>query len=59
MCEPSRYYIYTRHTGSRNATWAEFAQNPILLYLLAIMGVVCFTNRTLLYEFALDMLGWW
>jgi len=51
------YYIYTRVTGSNRATWGEMAQNPIALTLAAVIGVACFVNRKLLWEFGWDMAG--
>mmetsp|Transcript_46373 Transcript_46373/g.107102 ORF Transcript_46373/g.107102 Transcript_46373/m.107102 type:complete len:306 (+) Transcript_46373:92-1009(+) len=51
------YYIYTRVTGGNRATWREMAQNPIALTLAAVLGVACFVNRKLLWEFGWDLLG--
>eukprot|EP00437_Effrenium_voratum_P043338 CAMPEP_0181472230 /NCGR_PEP_ID=MMETSP1110-20121109/39491_1 /TAXON_ID=174948 /ORGANISM="Symbiodinium sp., Strain CCMP421" /LENGTH=285 /DNA_ID=CAMNT_0023597289 /DNA_START=22 /DNA_END=876 /DNA_ORIENTATION=+ len=39
-------YIYTRMTGSKNATWGEMMQNPMFLTMAAVLGVACFVNRT-------------
>jgi len=51
------YYIYTRVTGGNRATWGEMAQNPIALTLAAVIGVACFVNRKLLWEFGWDVVG--
>jgi len=51
------YYIYTRVTGGNKATWGEMAQNPIALTLAAIIGVACFVNRKLLWEFGWDLVS--
>merc|ERR1712232_1060346 len=49
------YYIYTRVTGGNSSTWAEVMRNPIALTMAAIIGVACFVNRTLLWEFFWDL----
>lgn len=49
------YYIYTRVTGGNKASWSEMAQNPVALTLAAVLGVACFLNRTLLWEFGSDL----
>jgi len=49
------YYIYTRVTGGNKASWSEMAQNPIALMLAAVLGVACFLNRSLLWEFGWDL----
>jgi len=49
------YYIYTRVTGGNRASWSEMAQNPIALTLAAVLGVACFLNRSLLWEFGWDL----
>lgn len=49
------YYIYTRMTGGNKSTWGEMVQNPVLLTMAAILGVACFLNRKLLWEFAWDL----
>eukprot|EP00929_Paragymnodinium_shiwhaense_P120605 TRINITY_DN92582_c0_g1_i1.p1 TRINITY_DN92582_c0_g1~~TRINITY_DN92582_c0_g1_i1.p1 ORF type:complete len:312 (+),score=81.15 TRINITY_DN92582_c0_g1_i1:91-1026(+) len=49
------YYIYTRLTGGNSSTWAEVVRNPIALTMAAIIGVACFVNRTLLWEFFWDL----
>jgi ankyrin repeat protein len=49
------YYIYTRTTGGNKSTWREAAQNPVFLTTAAILGVACFVNRQLLWEFAWDL----
>jgi ankyrin repeat protein len=51
------YYIYTRMTGGNKSTWAEVATNPIALTMAAIIGVACFVNRTLLWEFTWDLIA--
>jgi len=51
------YYIYTRVTGGNKASWGEMAQNPIALTLAAVLGVACFVNRKLLWEFTWDVVG--
>jgi len=51
------YYIYTRATGGNKSTWRESAHNPVFLTTAAIMGVACFLNRTLLWEFTWDLIG--
>lgn len=51
------YYIYTRVTGGNKSTWAEVAQNPIALTLAAVIGVACFVNRQLLWEFGSDLVA--
>eukprot|EP00931_Biecheleriopsis_adriatica_P123359 TRINITY_DN98395_c0_g1_i1.p1 TRINITY_DN98395_c0_g1~~TRINITY_DN98395_c0_g1_i1.p1 ORF type:complete len:316 (-),score=86.29 TRINITY_DN98395_c0_g1_i1:50-970(-) len=48
-------YIYTRMTGGKNATWSETMQNPMALTLAAVIGVACFVNRKLLWEFSWDL----
>jgi ankyrin len=49
------YYIYTRVTGSNRSTWSESCHNPVFLTMAAIMGVACFVNRALLWEFSWDL----
>jgi len=49
------YYIYTRMTGGNKSTWSEMAQNPIALTLAAVVGVACFINSRLLWEFSWDL----
>jgi len=49
------YYIYTRMTGGNKSTWGEMAQNPVALTLAAVLGVACFVNRRLLWEFSWDL----
>jgi len=49
------YYIYMRMTGGNKSTWSEMAQNPIALTLAAVLGVACFVNRKLLWEFSWDL----
>mmetsp|Transcript_21311 Transcript_21311/g.61592 ORF Transcript_21311/g.61592 Transcript_21311/m.61592 type:complete len:309 (-) Transcript_21311:88-1014(-) len=49
------YYIYTRVTGGNRATWSEMVRNPIALTLFAVIGVACFVNRKLLWEFGWDL----
>jgi len=49
------YYIYTRTTGGNKSTWRESAQNPVFLTTAAILGVACFVNRQLLWEFLWDL----
>lgn len=51
------YYIYMRTTGGNKSSWGEMAQNPIALTLAAIIGVACFVNRTLLWEFFWDIVA--
>lgn len=51
------YYIYTRVTGGNKSTWREVAQNPIALTLAAVIGVACFVNRKLLWEFTWDLVA--
>lgn len=51
------YYIYTRVTGGNKASWNEMAQNPIALTLAAVIGVACFVNRKLLWEFFWDLIS--
>mmetsp|Transcript_94746 Transcript_94746/g.268224 ORF Transcript_94746/g.268224 Transcript_94746/m.268224 type:complete len:312 (+) Transcript_94746:50-985(+) len=51
------YYIYTRMTGGNKSTWREMAQNPIALTLAAVVGVACFVNSKLLWEFSWDLVG--
>merc|ERR1712187_62636 len=51
------YYIYTRVTGGNKATWSEMTHNPIALTLAAVIGVACFVNRKLLWEFTWDLVG--
>mmetsp|Transcript_368 Transcript_368/g.838 ORF Transcript_368/g.838 Transcript_368/m.838 type:complete len:308 (+) Transcript_368:97-1020(+) len=51
------YYIYTRVTGGNKASWSEMAHNPIALTLAAVIGVACFVNRKLLWEFGWDVVG--
>jgi len=51
------YYIYTRVTGGNKASWKEMAQNPIALTLAAVIGVACFVNRKLLWEFFWDLVS--
>lgn len=53
------YYIYTRVTGGNKSSWSEMSQNPILLTLVAIMGVAIFLNRKLLWEFTWDLTHLW
>jgi ankyrin repeat protein len=50
------YYIYTRTTGGNKSTWRESAQNPVFLTTAAILGVACFVNRQLLWEFTWDLI---
>jgi len=50
------YYIYTRTTGGNRSTWRESAHNPVFLTTAAILGVACFVNRQLLWEFSWDLL---
>lgn len=49
------YYIYTRMTGGNKSSWREMAQNPVALTLAAVLGVACFVNRRLLWEFSWDL----
>jgi len=49
------YYIYTRTTGGNKSSWREAAQNPVFLTTAAILGVACFVNRQLLWEFGWDL----
>jgi len=49
------YYIYTRTTGGNKSSWREAAQNPVFLTTAAILGVACFVNRQLLWEFTWDL----
>mmetsp|Transcript_143 Transcript_143/g.324 ORF Transcript_143/g.324 Transcript_143/m.324 type:complete len:313 (+) Transcript_143:41-979(+) len=49
------YYLYTRLTGGNSSSWSEMAHNPILLTLLAVMGVAFFVNRKLMWDFAWDL----
>lgn len=49
------YYIYTRMTGSNQSSWREASQNPVALTMAAILGVACFVNRRVLWEFAWDL----
>lgn len=53
------YYIYTRVTGGNKSTWGEMLQNPILLTMMAIMGVAMFLNRKVLWEFVWDLYAMW
>lgn len=53
------YYIYTRVTGSNRSTWGEMAHNPIALTLAAVLGVACWVNRKLLWEFSWDVAALW
>jgi ankyrin repeat protein len=53
------YYIYTRVTGSNRSTWSEMAHNPIAMTLAAVLGVACWVNRKLLWEFSWDLAGLW
>jgi len=53
------YYIYTRMTGGNKSTWGEVAKNPIALTMAAIIGVACFVNRKLLWEFTWDLVALW
>mmetsp|Transcript_119402 Transcript_119402/g.207300 ORF Transcript_119402/g.207300 Transcript_119402/m.207300 type:complete len:307 (+) Transcript_119402:65-985(+) len=50
------YYIYTRMTGGNKASWRASLQNPIFLTTVAILGVACFVNRQLLWEFTWDLI---
>lgn len=49
------YYIYTRVSGGNKSSWSESMQNPVFLTTAAIMGVALFVNRTLLWEFTIDV----
>jgi len=51
------YYIYTRMTGGNKSTWGEMASNPVALTMAAILGVACFVNRKLLWEFTWDIVA--
>lgn len=50
------YYIYTRTTGGNKSSWRESLHNPVFLTTAAILGVACFVNRTLLWEFSWDLI---
>lgn len=49
------YYIYTRMTGGNKSTWGEMMTNPVLMTMMAILGVASFLNRKLLWEFMWDL----
>lgn len=51
------FYIYNRVTGGNKSSWREMSQNPMALVLAAILGVACFLNRKLLWEFGWDLVS--
>lgn len=51
------YYIYMRTTGGNKSSWGEMMQNPVAMILAAILGVACFVNRRLLWEFFWDLVA--
>jgi len=51
------YYIYMRTTGGNKSTWGEMVHNPIAMILAAVLGVACFVNRKLLWEFFWDLVA--